>query len=122
MKKLLSIISQEMSNLGIDYSYLYNEKSKVTYPYVTGEYTESEYIFEDNSSHGDMLLECWSRENDLILIELAEKIKKHFEDYYYSEKGFGVHIVYNSAFPVRTNDNDLFKYEIHLNTVYWKGN
>lgn len=121
MKEILQIINEQMKALGIEYYYLYNNASNVKYPYVTGEYTESGYSYEDNSNSGDMLLELWNRGSQLELIELSNKIKNHFRYLQVSKGQVFANIVYNSAMPIRTNDASIFKLEIHLDVNYWEG-
>lgn len=121
MKEILQIINEQMKALGIEYYYLYNNASNVKYPYVTGEYTESGYSYEDNSNSGDMLLELWNRGSQLELIELSNKIKNHFRYLQVSKGKVFANIVYNSAMPIRTNDASIFKLDIHLDVNYWEG-
>lgn len=121
MDKVLKIINEEMQKTNINYFYLYNDSEKVKYPYVTGEYTESSFAYENQMTKGDMLLECWHRGSDLELIATINKIKEHFAEFQAVRDGIGIAINYNSCGPRRTNDINLRKYEIHLDVVYWKG-
>lgn len=121
MDKLLQIINEEMNKIGIDYYYLYNNSPNVTYPYVTGEYTESDYEYEDNHNGGDLLLECWTRGSQLELLNLHQKIKEYFRELRVSKNDIYAVISYNTANDVRTNDATLFKKEIHLDINYWEG-
>lgn len=121
MEQIVKIMNEQMKNLGIEYYYLYNNAPKIIYPYVTGEFTESSYTYEDNSNTGDMLLECWNRGSQQNLITLHQKIKEHFRDLYVISDNTVAHIAYNSAYPIRTNDARLFKIEIHLDITYWEG-
>ncbi|MDO4377985.1 MAG: hypothetical protein Q4C64_02380 [Erysipelotrichia bacterium] len=121
MKEILKIIEEQMTALSIEYYYLYNNAPTVVYPYVTGEFTQNGYSYEDNSNSGDMLLECWNRGSQINLINLHQKIKEHFRDLQVSKDNVVAHISYNSAYPVRTDDADLFKMEIHLDITYWEG-
>ena len=121
MQKVLEIINHEMALLGINYFYLTNDSPQIVYPYVTGEYSESEYTYEDGANSGEMLLECWTRGSNLDLVELNEKIKDHFRNFKAYDNKFACYIAYNSNYPRRTNDNSLKKLEIHLSVVYWEG-
>lgn len=121
MVDILTIINDQMKVLGIEYYYLYNNAPKVAYPYVTGEFTQNDYSYEDNSNSGDMLLECWNRGSQINLINLHQKIREHFKNLQVIKSNLVAHISYNSAYPVRTNDADLFKLEIHLDVTYWEG-
>lgn len=121
METVLAIIEREMRLIGIDYHFMINKSAPVIYPYVTGEYNESEYSFEDASNSGEMLLEAWTRGSYLELIRLNDKIKQHFKDFRVFENGISLHIAYNGNYPRRTNDNTLKKLEIHLQIEYWEG-
>lgn len=121
MEEILQIINEQMQALGIEYYYLYNNAPTVKYPYVTGEFTQNSYSYEDNSNTGDMLLECWNRGSQKELINLHQKIKEHFRDLCVPKNNIMAHISYNSAYDVRTNDATLFKKEIHLDITYWEG-
>lgn len=119
--KVLEIINDEMTNIGVDYSYMINDKEPITYPYVTGEYSENGYSSENKMTTCDLLLECWNRGSEYGLIEVINKIKNHFDNFSTVQDGVGVAIDYSSCVPRRTNDINLKKVEIHLDIVYWKG-
>ena len=121
MKNILEIVCHELTQAGIDYHYIYNDSAVVKYPYVTGEYTESNYDFETNHNTGDFLLELWTRNGKDELIELNNKIKEVFRDYRKTVNGETVHISYISSYPVITNDENLDKIETHLEINYWEG-
>ena len=121
MEEILKIINEQMKVIGIEYYYLYNNAPTVNYPYVTGEFTQNAYSYEDNSNSGDMLLECWNRGSQVNLVTLHQKIKEHFRDLKVIKDNTVAHIAYNSAYPIRTNDASLFKVEIHLDITYWEG-
>ena len=121
MEDILEIIKQEMIKLGIDYHYLYNSAPEVKYPYVTGEFTQSGYSFEDGTNSGDMLLEIWNRGPIKPIIEVLETIKNNFRDFRAVKNNKTAHISFNSATPVRTNDESLNKYEVHMDVFYWEG-
>lgn len=121
MKEVLEIINKELSSFINEYYYLYNTSPKVAYPYVTGEYTDTGYRYEDGASMGDMLLEVWCRDGITPIIDVVEKIKEHFKDFRIVTGDVAIHISYSSAVPVRTNDEGLNKYEAHLDVSYWKG-
>lgn len=118
---VLEKIKQEMKSMGIDYHYMYNKKETISYPYVTGEYSESGLESDIQKSYGDLLLECWNRGRDLDLNKVIEQIKERFDDFQTIYKNVGIAINFNSCVPRRTDDIKLKKYEIHLDVVYWKG-
>ena len=121
MIDVLEIINKELNDLGIEYYYFYNTSETVTYPYVTGEFTQSDYTFEDGANYGDFLLEVWNRGKMLPILEVVQKIKDHFRDFRYVEGNKTFHISFQSAVPLRTNEETLNKYEVHLDVYYWEG-
>lgn len=120
IRKVLGIVKREMESLGVDYHYMYNTKANVTYPYVTGEYSEMDYVSENRMSTGDLLLECWNRGSDSDLLAVIEAIKNRFDAFQTVKDGVGVTLNFSSSVPRRTQDIKLKKYEIHIEVVYWK--
>lgn len=118
---VLQVFKTELEKLGINYSYMMNESEKVTYPYVTGEFSENDWTHENLMASGNMLLEAWTRNTWAELTELTEKIKAHFSEFQTIQNGVAVAINYTTAMPRRTNDIELKKMEIQLDCVYWKG-
>lgn len=121
MEQVLEVINEQMQILGIQYFDMINTSAKVTYPYVTGELTQSGYSYEDGSNTADLLLEAWTRNERLELIQLCEKIKNHFKDFTTEKNGVVMHISYMGAIPQRTNDYGLKKSQINLDIHYWEG-
>lgn len=121
MDEIIEQMSIAMTQLGIDYHYLYNNKATIEYPYCTGEFTQNEYSYEDNSNKGDFLLELWNRESPSPLIELEKEIKDYFRNLNVVKNNVTMNISYNSSMPVRTNEASLYKLEIHLDISYWEG-
>lgn len=121
MEKVLEIINDEFTKLNLEYYYMTNTSPVVNYPYITGEFTEAEYSYEDNSAAGDLLLEVWNRGDKKGLIEAVEKIKMHFRDLRMQKDGMTVFFAYDNAFPIRTNDESLDKIEVHITINYFEG-
>lgn len=123
-KTILQLINHELSALGINYYYMVNDSKTVTYPYVTGEYTEYEYRYEDSASAGEILLEAWTRGTESELLEIKDKIKDKFKNYQtaISDSGmaFGLSISYLNKMPRRTDTEGLKKLEIRLQINYWE--
>lgn len=123
-KEVLSIIYEELDSMNINYYYMINDSSSVIYPYVTGEYYEYDYKFEDESTSGEILLEVWTRGTEEKLIEIKDRIKEKFKNYQIviSENGksTGLSISYLSKTPRRTEVEGLKKLEIRLQTNYWE--
>lgn len=123
-KEILHLIYEELTALGINYYYMINDSSEVTYPYVTGEYFEYDYRFEDGQTSGEILLEVWTRGTESELLIIKDKIKEKFKNYQLaiSENGmaFSVSISYLSKTPRRTEVEGLKKLEIRLQINYWE--
>lgn len=121
METVLKVINEEMNAIGVQYYDMTNTSPKITYPYVTGEFTQNDYNFEDGRNSGDLLLEAWTRGERLELIRLNENIKQHFKDFRKVEDGTAICVSYVGAIPVRTNDNSLKKLQINLEINWWEG-
>ena len=121
METVLKVIAQEMQKIGVQYYDMTNTSGKITYPYVTGEFTQSEYEFEDGSNRGDLLMDAWNRGQRLDLVKLNDKIKAHFKDFRKIVDGVAIHISYMGAVPIRTNDDSLKRLQINLDINWWEG-
>ena len=123
-KEVLKCVYEELTALGINYYYIINDSKNVVYPYVTGEYYEYEYKYEDNSSSGEILLEAWTRGTEEELIEIKDRIKEKFKNYQKTisekDKSMGLSINYLNKTPRRTEALGLKKLEIRLQTNYWE--
>lgn len=123
-KEVLSIVYEELDSMNINYYYMINDSSSVIYPYVTGEYYEYDYRFEDESTNGEILLEAWTRGSESELIDIKDKIKEKFKNYQIviSENGksMGLSINYLNKTLRRTEIEGLRKLEIRLQTNYWE--
>lgn len=110
----------EMKALNINYAFM-EWRDKVIYPYFTGEYYENDFIFEDSSTGGEILLEGWTRGTWAELYELSDKIKTHFANFTTIIENTAISITFLNAEPVRTGDIELKKIQIRLSTKAWKG-
>jgi hypothetical protein len=122
-RDILEIIAGELGPGGLDlnYSYLvYRPDGDPAYPYVTGEYSETSWSFEDGHTEGTLLLEAWTRGEQLELIELKEKIKQHFRDLRIVRNKTTALISYGSSNPVRTEDSTLKEIQLTLDVKAWE--
>ncbi len=123
-KEVLKCLYNELTNLGINYYYMINDSADVAYPYVTGEYYEYDYKFEDGSTSGEILLELWTRGSEGELLEVKDKIKERFSFYQktakINDKVVGLSINYLNKTPRRTQVEGLKKIEIRLQINYWE--
>ena len=116
---VLATIGEELEKLEVTYEYG-EFKGLPTFPYARGEYSENQYTFETNGTSGEFILTCFNHGSELDLIELKDKIKKHFRDYRrVTEKG-GISIKYRNSLFVQTGDEQLRRREIYLEIQYWE--
>ena len=122
MKELLKLFSEELEALGINYDYLVWKVTPIPYPYTVGEYYESNYIEEEHKSEGEMLLTVWDRsKTNEGLIEVNQKLKKHFGDFRKIVNNTSIHISYSSSLPVLQEAENLKKQEMRFDIEYWEG-
>ena len=122
--EILKVIAQEMASMGINYYYMVNDSETVTYPYVTGEYNEYQYTFEDRSTVGELLLDVWTRGSELSLLAVKDLIKDKFSNYQIAvadeTKKMSLSLAYLSKVPRQTNVEGLKRLEIRLQVNYWE--
>jgi hypothetical protein len=117
---VLKIFNAEMINLGINYDYM-EYKGGLVYPYIVGELTEDDYVYEDGSTRGEMLLTIFNRGSELDLVNIKELIKEKFKDYRAITDNGSIYIVYTRKLPIQSGEADLQKTEIYLDVRFWKG-
>ena len=77
-KAVLKMISDAMSELGLEYSFGEYAGNPVVYPYFVGEYTETEPFTEDGLQECTFLLTGFSRGSWLALEDAKESIENYF--------------------------------------------
>lgn len=121
MKVVLQVVAEEMQKLDIAYDYLEWKTTPVPNNYAVGEYSDTNYIPESNTSEGEMIITLWNRVGSTEdVIDRNEKIKKHFKDFKILKNDVAVAINYLNALPV-LQESDLRKQEIRLDVQYWEG-
>lgn len=125
-KRVLKIISDAMSALGIEYGfgeYPGNAEGKTVYPYFVGEYTETEPMYEDGMQECTFLLTGFSRGSWLALEDAKERIESYFDKVdgktVMAENGSAVAIFYANALIVPTGDAELKRIQINLSCKEW---
>lgn len=122
--EILKVIAQEMASMGINYYYMVNDSETVTYPYVTGEYNEYQYTFEDRSTVGELLFDVWTKGSELSLLAVKDLIKDKFSNYQIAvadeTKKMSLSLAYLSKMPRRTDVEGLKRLEIRLQVNYWE--
>jgi hypothetical protein len=124
-KQVLKIISDDMASLGLEYDFGTYKKSPVVYPYLVGEYQETEPMTEDGLLESTFLLTGFNRGAWLALEEVIEKIEKHYGyggKTVITDSGSGVAVFYAGTLIVPTGDAELTKIQINLRIKEWKVN
>lgn len=117
--ELLKIINTELSKIT---NYEYDEyTSEVKYPYAVGEYNERNYVYEDGSTAGEIILTCFNRGSRSDLINIKEQIKEVFADYRVSTESGTISISYRNKLFIRSGEAEIKKMEIYLDTKVWEG-
>lgn len=123
-KALLTEINTILRELGVNYYYMVNDSTPITYPYVVGEYHEIGYSYEDNATIGEMLLNAWTRGTENDLIDIKDLVKNGFKNYQTviseGNKKTAIAINYIGKSARYTGEEDLKRIEIRLETKYWE--
>lgn len=120
---VLKIISDDMTGLGLNYSFM-RWTSDIVYPYFIGEYTEEPMMDEDNLQDTSFLITGTTRGSFIDLENAKAKIEKLYRDgkRQITTSKNGVVIFYDSALTVPTDDAELKKIQINLLVREWKVN
>lgn len=118
--ELLEIINNELDKLNLNYEYM-EYTGPLVYPYITGEYNEIGYTYEDNKTKGEFILTLWNRGKEIDLINIKEQIKKVFADYRTVTNSGSIFISYRNKIPVRSGEAELKKMEVYLDTELMEG-
>lgn len=121
-KGSLKIISENLTNAGINYEFG-EWTSDVIYPYFVGEYQETEPMTEDGLIESTFILTGFSRGSWLDLENAKEIIQRLFSNFtIITESGSGLAIYYAGALIVPTGDAELKRIEIRLKVNEWMVN
>ena len=119
----LNFISNQMDSIAVPYEFLM-WTSDVKYPYFVGEITEEPTTTEDGFEESTLLLTGFHRGAMIDLLEIKEKIKKHFNPICglsgTTDSG-SIVVFFDGFFPVPTGEADLKKIQINLKIKEWKG-
>lgn len=125
-KNLLKVVSDGMTELGLEYEFGEYTKEPIVYPYFVGEYTETEPTTEDGLQETTVLLTGFSRGTWLTLENAKAKIENYFNKVYGKtvmvDDGSAVAVFYGNALIVPTGDEELKKIQINLQCKEWKVN
>ena len=125
-KNTLKVISDAMTELGLEYSFGRYTKSRVIYPYFVGEYQETEPFTEDGLQESTFLLTGFSRDTWLTLEDAKEKIANYFNrvsgNTVITDNGSAVAVFYAHSLIVPTGDAELKRIQINLHVKEWTVN
>jgi hypothetical protein len=118
----MKFIEEQMTALEIPYE-LMEWTADVTYPYFVGEFSETEPISEDGAETSTLLLTGFHRGPYADLLEIKEKLKRHFDPIYgaraRTEHG-SIAVFYSNAFFVHSGEADLKKIQINISVKEWR--
>lgn len=123
-KNLLKVVSDGMTELGLEYEFGEYTKKRIVYPYFVGEYTETEPTTEDGLQETTFMLSGFSRGKWLTLENAKAKIENYFNKVYGKtvmvDDGSAVAVFYGNSLIVPTGDEELKKIQINLQCKEWK--
>lgn len=123
-KNLLKVVSDGMTELGLEYEFGEYTKEPIVYPYFVGEYTETEPMTEDGLQETTFMLSGFSRGTWLTLENAKAKIENYFNKVYgktvMADDGSAVAVFYGNSLIVPTGDEELKKIQINLQCKEWK--
>lgn len=123
-KNLLKVVSDGMTELGLEYEFGEYTKKRIVYPYFVGEYTETEPMTEDGLQETTFMLSGFSRGTWLTLENAKAEIENYFNKVYGKTvmvgDGSAVAVFYGNSLIVPTGDEELKKIQINLQCKEWK--
>ena len=121
--KHLSIVSNAMKALGIEYGFGSYGKKPIVYPYFVGEYTESAPLNEDGLQTATIMLTGFHRGKWLDLETAKAKIEDYFDKVsgktVMADDGSAVAIFYENTLIVPKEDAELKSIQINLSVQEW---
>ena len=119
----LKFINEQMGVIAVPYEFG-EWTSPVSYPYGVGEITEDPITTEDGAEQSTLLLTFFNRGKMIDLLEIKEKINKHFPPVYGlrgDTEGGTIAAFYDGFFSVPSGEADLKKIQINIIIKEWKG-
>lgn len=121
--KPLSIVSNAMKALGLEYGFGSYGKKPIVYPYFVGEYTESAPLNEDGLQTATIMLTGFHRGKCLDLETAKAKIEDYFDKVsgktVMADDGSAVAIFYENTLIVPKEDAELKSIQINLSVQEW---
>lgn len=127
--KPLSILSEAMKSLGIEYGfgiYRGNRNGEIAYPYFVSEYTESPIADESGLQEATIMLTGFHRGLWEELEAAKEKIENYFDKVsgktVMAEDGSVVAVFYENTLIIPKEDAELKSIQINLSVKEWSVN
>ena len=121
--KHLSIVSNAMKALGLEYGFGSYGKKPIVYPYFVGEYTENAPLNEDGQQTATIMLTGFHRGKWLDLETAKAKIEDYFDKVsgktVMADDGSAVAIFYENTLIVPKEDAELKSIQINLSVQEW---
>lgn len=125
-KRILKLVSDAMSSLGIEYAFATYRKHPIVYPYFVGEFSDTEGYTESGLQEGTFILNGFTRDEWLTLEDAKERIENYFNKVsgkiVMADNGSAVAIFYANSMVVPTGDPELKRIQINLHTNEWSVN
>ena len=119
----LKFINEQMDSIAVPYEFS-EWTSPVKYPYGVGEIIEDPITTEDGAEQSTLLLTFFHRGRMIDLLQINEKIKKHFPPVYGlrgDTEGGTIAVFYDGYSSIPSGEADLKKIQINLIIKEWKG-
>lgn len=119
MIEILSYISKMMAKRKLPYAYM-EWKAKPQYPYIIGEYQETENPNEDGLIEATFILTITGKTTWLELEKLKNEIKEMFSPIEGGINGEGIAIYYENSLPIFTGTEEHKRLQINLKAKEWR--
>ncbi len=118
--KTLEIVGREIRNIGINIEYS-EWTGKIPDRYWVYTYIETNNDYETNKKEGIIILEGFTRKEEIFLEEDKEKILNHFKEFRSIEDNTSIFLSSRIGKKVDTQDIELKKIEIEIDFKEFRG-
>lgn len=120
MTDVLSLMNEQLEQLGLNYEFDQMTKKPLTYPYWVGDYTLTDSETEDGRIDGVFILTGFSRTKRLELEIEKEKIEEKFKNGFSKIKNQkSINFFFSDSFNVPSDDNDLKRCQVNISFKVW---